>query len=124
LQKLGGKIEQGARAERLIMEGGRCVGIRGVHNGAAAEWRAPYCILADGGFQANRDLVERYIAKGFDDLFQRGAQTGHGAGLRMAVEAGAALTDCSRFYGHLLCSDARQNDAVWPYPEIDAIATA
>lgn len=124
LQKLGGKIEQGARAERLIMEGGRCVGIRGVHNGAAAEWRAPYCILADGGFQANRDLVERFIAKSFDDLFQRGAQTGHGAGLRMAVEAGAALTDCSRFYGHLLCSDAQQNDAVWPYPEIDAIATA
>ncbi|HWL29175.1 MAG TPA: FAD-binding protein, partial [Burkholderiaceae bacterium] len=57
-------------------------------------------------------------------LFQRGARTGRGDGLQMAQAAGAAVTDCSRFYGHLLCSDARHNDQVWPYPEIDAIATA
>lgn len=72
----------------------------------------------------NRLLVERYITPRFDALFQRGASTGCGDGLRMAQSAGAALTDCSRFYGHLLCNDARHSDQLWPYPEVDAIATA
>jgi fumarate reductase flavoprotein subunit len=124
LAESGGKLQLRARAEALLMENGRCVGVRGVRDGEPTEWRAKHCILADGGFQANRMLVEKYISPRFDALFQRGASTGHGDGLKMAQTAGAALTDCSRFYGHLLCADARHNDQVWPYPEIDAIATA
>jgi fumarate reductase flavoprotein subunit len=42
----------------------------------------------------------------------------------MAQEAGAALTALDRFYGHLLCRDAMHSDKVWPYPELDGIATA
>ena len=60
----------------------------------------------------------------FGAVFQRGARTGKGAGLEMAKAAGAALTETNRFYGHLLCSDALTNDRVWPYPELDAIATS
>jgi fumarate reductase flavoprotein subunit len=124
LVELGGKLQLRARVEGLLMEEGRCVGAHGECDGQPMEWRARHCVLADGGFQANRLLVERYITPRFQSLFQRGARTGRGDGLRMAEAAGAALTDCSRFYGHLLCSDARHNDQVWPYPEIDAIATA
>ena len=87
-------------------------------------WRAPYCILADGGFQANRTLFEKHIGASFDSVFQRGARTGHGDGLTMALAAGATLTEGNRFYGHVLCSDAKHNDQVWPYPEVDALATA
>ena len=124
LVEMGGKLQLRARVEDLLFENGRCVGARGVCEGQPNEWRAGHCILADGGFQANRLLVEKYITPRFDALFQRGASTGRGDGLQMAQAVGAALTDCSRFYGHLLCSDAKHNDQVWPYPEVDAIATA
>lgn len=124
LVELGGRLQLRARVEGLLVREGRCVGVRGVCDGQQVEWPARHCVLADGGFQASRSLVEQYIAPRFDALFQRGAGNARGDGLRMAQAAGAALTDCSRFYGHLLCSDARRNDQVWPYPEIDAIATA
>jgi fumarate reductase flavoprotein subunit len=42
----------------------------------------------------------------------------------MAQAVGAAVTDLNRFYGHLLCRDAMENDRVWPYPELDALASA
>src|SRR5690606_19829202 len=114
----GGQLQLRARVEGLLLEGGRCVGGYGVRDEQHREWRARHCVLADGGFQANRLLVEKYITPRFEALFQRGAGTGRGDGLQMAVTAGAALTDCSRFYGHLLCSDAKHNDRVWPYPEV------
>ncbi|MBV7483774.1 FAD-dependent oxidoreductase [Bordetella sp. BOR01] len=124
LVELGGKLQLRTRAEALLIQDGHCVGVRGACDGQQVEWLARHCVLADGGFQANPQLVEQYIAPRFQALFQRGAGNARGDGLRMAQAAGAALTDCSRFYGHLLCSDARHNDQVWPYPEIDAIATA
>lgn len=124
LVEMGGKLQLRARVEGLLIENGHCVGAHGMCEDQPYEWRARYCILADGGFQANRLLVEKYITPRFDALFQRGASTGRGDGLLMAQAAGAALTDCNRFYGHLLCSDAKNSDQVWPYPEVDAIATA
>jgi len=42
----------------------------------------------------------------------------------MAQAAGAALTRLDRFYGHLLSRDAMHDDRLWPYPQIDAVATA
>jgi fumarate reductase flavoprotein subunit len=42
----------------------------------------------------------------------------------MAEAAGAALTRLDRFYGHLLSRDAMTNPALWPYPQIDAVAVA
>lgn len=124
LVELGGVLQLGARASELLLEQGRCVGVRGTCQGEEKIWRAPYCVIADGGFQANRTLFEKHIGAGFDAVFQRGARTGRGDGLTMALAAGAALTPGNRFYGHVLCSDAKHNDQVWPYPEVDALATA
>ncbi len=124
LVELGGTLQLGARASELLLEQGRCVGVRGTCQGKEKIWRAPYCVIADGGFQANRTLFEKHIGAGFDAVFQRGARTGRGDGLTMALAAGAALTPGNRFYGHVLCSDAKHNDQVWPYPEVDALATA
>jgi fumarate reductase flavoprotein subunit len=42
----------------------------------------------------------------------------------MAADAGAALIGLDRFYGHLLSRDAMENEGLWPYPQIDAVATA
>lgn len=124
LVERGGTLQLGARASELLLEQGRCVGVRGTCHGEEKIWRAPYCVLADGGFQANRTLFEKHIGAGFDGVFQRGARTGRGDGLTMALAAGATLTEGNRFYGHVLCSDAKHNDQVWPYPEVDALATA
>jgi fumarate reductase flavoprotein subunit len=124
LNERGGVLQQGARVSSLLMENGRCIGAQGTLQGNPHVWHAPYCVLADGGFQANRELYERYIGDGFDSVFQRGARTGRGDGLTMALQAGGTITPGKRFYGHVLCSDAQHNDAVWPYPEVDAIATA
>jgi fumarate reductase flavoprotein subunit len=124
LVALGGMLQLKARVRELLMENGRCIGVQGECDGQPRAWRASACVLADGGFQSNRVLIERFVTPRFASLFQRGARTGFGDGLQMAEAAGAALTDCSRFYGHLLCSDAWSNDQVWPYPEVDSIATA
>jgi fumarate reductase flavoprotein subunit len=57
-------------------------------------------------------------------VLQRHAGSAVGDGLRMAQAAGAALTRLDRFYGHLLSRDAITQDGLWPYPQIDAVATA
>ncbi len=120
----GGTLQLRTRATRLLTEGGACTGIAAECEGETRTWKARHCLIADGGFQANRDLFAEHIGSNFDAIFQRGAANGMGDGLRMAAEAGAALTGTNRFYGHLLCADARHNDQIWPYPEMDAIATA
>ncbi len=120
----GGMLQLRTKVMALEMEGGRCIGVRTTCDGRFKIYSAPYTIIADGGFQSNRKFFEKYIGIKFDAVFQRGARTGFGDGLSMALDAGAAVTTGNRFYGHVLCSDAKHNDQVWPYPEVDAIATA
>ncbi len=120
----GGVLSLRSRAVGLVMRDGCCAGVRGTVDGKETTWPAKACVIADGGFQSDRTLFERHIAPNFDAVFQRGARTGMGDGLTMAVDAGAALTDVDRFYGHLLSADAAFNDKLWPFPQLDAVATA
>ena len=57
-------------------------------------------------------------------MIQRGAGTGRGDALTMGMKAGAATSDLSRFYGHILSRDAFQSDKLWPYPQIDLVGSA
>lgn len=120
----GGTLLLGTRALRLIMEGGRCVGVEIARGGENGEIRAHHVVLADGGFQGNRDLVRRFISPKPESLVQRNAQTGQGDALRMAEEIGARLVGTDRFYGHLLVQEALSNDLLWPYPTIDTLASS
>lgn len=122
LKELGGDVVLGTRVKALLMSDGRCVGVVAERDDGETEWSASNVVIADGGFQANAELFRSYVAPGFDGVFQRGAATGKGDGLTMASEAGAAIVASPRFYGHLLSRDAFDNDLVWPYPELDAIA--
>jgi len=112
------------RAEQLLMKAGRCHGLvaRGPQGRVCIESAA--VVLADGGFSGNRDLFQKYIGPAPEKVVQRGAGTGLGDALRMGMEAGAATTALDRFYGHLLSRDALNNDRLWPYPQIDALAAA
>jgi fumarate reductase flavoprotein subunit len=103
-----------------MMSGGRCVGLAG----DGFEVDAAAVVIADGGFQANPELLRQAISPAPERLVQRNARTGRGEGLKMAEEAGAAITGCRDFYGHVLSRDALANDALWPYPWTDELARA
>ena len=120
----GGQTFLGVRARALIMENGTCTGVQttGLHSGHA--WRARVVIIADGGFQGNATLFRKYIGPRPDLVVQRGAGTGQGDGLTMAIEAGAATTALDAFYGGILHRDALTDARLWPYPELDSVTTA
>ena len=124
LRKLGGTLLLGAKAERLILENGRVTGLEATVAGVATRFGAPAVVIADGGFQSNIDLIRQHIMPNPEAVKQRGGATGMGDGMRMALEAGAAITELDCFYGHLLHRESMVNDKVWPYPELDGIATA
>jgi fumarate reductase flavoprotein subunit len=124
LKHLGGEMVTDARARRLRMESGRCVGLdvnvagRDVHLATGA------VILADGGFQGNAELVRRYISPKPEKLCVRNAGTGRGDGLVMAEEVGAKLVGLDRFYGHVQCREAVESQELWPYPILDLLTSA
>jgi fumarate reductase flavoprotein subunit len=124
LQELGGRMHLGTRARALVMQDGRCAGVEAEQNGSLARFDARAVILCDGGFQSNDELLAQHICPAPSKVKQRGGRTGTGDGLAMAQAAGAAITPLKGFYGHLLCRDAMHSDKVWPYPELDGIATA
>jgi fumarate reductase flavoprotein subunit len=43
--------------------------------------------------------------------------------MAMALRAGAAMSDMAGLYGHLHSRDALTNDALWPYPALDEVAS-
>jgi fumarate reductase flavoprotein subunit len=118
-----GKILRGHEANELITEGAQCRGVRATDaDGVPVELTAQAVVLADGGFQCNHELLREFISPQPDKVVQRNAGTGIGSGLRMAIAAGAAVSDLRGFYGHVLSRDALQNDQLWPYPWLDEIA--
>lgn len=122
LLQLGGQLVRGARARKLVMDGRRVAGVEAEVDGAARRLATGAVVIADGGFQADLELLGRMVRRPAD-VKQRGAATGRGDGLRMAEAIGARITPLKRFYGHILCRDAMTSDRVWPYPELDALAT-
>jgi fumarate reductase flavoprotein subunit len=118
----GGRFLRGTRAESLVMEGSRCVGVHAVQNGERVRISARNVVLADGGYHANPELIRQYLSPRPERVLVRGAPTARGDGLRMAAEAGAALSGFGSFYGHLHHLDALKNERLWPYPHFDAVA--
>lgn len=125
LQTRGGAVFGGTEATALMESGGACIGVEARDaQGDVHQFGAGAVVLADGGFQANLELVGRAISSAPAKLMQRGAATGRGDGLRMAQALGAEIRDLDHFYGHLLSRDALTNDKVWPYPQLDELGMA
>lgn len=122
LAERGGVLRLATRARELVFEGGVIAGVVAERAGARERIAAPAVVIADGGFQANMDLMRRFVSPRPESLLQRGAATGRGDGLSMAQAAGARLVGMDRFYGHLLGQEALENDRLWPYPILDPIA--
>ncbi len=122
LSERGKTLRLDVRARELVVEDGRVTGVV-VESGSATETiSASAVVISDGGFQANMELMRRYVSPAPEKLLQRGAATGNGDGLLMAEGAGAKLVGMDRFYGHLLGREAFDIEKLWPYPIVDPIA--
>jgi len=122
LMEHGGKLLRGTRAESLLMEDGRCAGVLAQQNGAQVRIQSRAVIIADGGFQANSDMVREHICRTPERLLLRAAPGGDGKGILMAAAVGAATGGYGKFYGHLHHRDALRNNRLWPYPHFDSVA--
>lgn len=112
----GGRVWQPARAIRLRRDGSWW--LVGLEDGRSVS--AGAVVLADGGFQADPELVREHLGCGSYVL--RGADTATGDGLRMGLAAGGVAVNLTGCYGHLLVREARQDPALWPYPILDGLA--
>jgi len=124
LERHGGASLRGARALQLVMREGRCAGVDYERDGQTRTLEADVVMLADGGFQANLDMLRQYVSPAPERLKQRGAGVSRGDAIRMAAEVGAALSGMENIYGHLLCQDALRNEKLWPYPIMDLLVGA
>lgn len=115
-----GRILRGTRARSLKAGSG---GIE-VEAEGGARFRAANVVIADGGFQANLDMIREHITGAPDKLLQRNGGTAVGDGLRMAQAMGAAIVGLENFYGHLHSRDAMKTDRLWPRPYADELAAA
>ena len=100
LEARGTRILGGVRAEELVMEAGRIVGVRAKdQTGKPLNFRARSVILATGGFLNNSHLMQRYkrfwskIPTGFTAVGEGVPDDHTGDGILMAQRAGAALED-------------------------------
>src|SRR5256712_8976391 len=73
----------------LIREGGRLRGVVAEHRGAPVAIRAGAVVLACGGFESNPEMRARYLGPGWELAKVRGTRFNMGAGLNMALAAGA-----------------------------------
>lgn len=80
--------------------------------------------IADGGFQADAELVARFINPRPERIVQRSAGTGRGLAVRTAEALGLGLSRMDRFYGHPLAREALHDARLWPYPMLDPVTTA
>ena len=123
-RKKGGHVFLGWQVTELISDGERCLGFKATREGQEKRFESTATLVADGGFQANLELLKAHIAPQPHQLLQRGAGNGMGDGMRLAQGMGAATSSMEAFYGHVLCQQAFSNPKLWPYPQLDELATS
>jgi tricarballylate dehydrogenase len=85
----GVSILYGTRAESLVTQSERVIGVRVRRAGREETINAGAVILASGGFQANAEWRTRYLGPGWDLAKVRGSRFSTGDGIRMALDVGA-----------------------------------
>jgi len=130
LQRLGANFQ---KRQGRILRDTRARALKSIPLGmeleaeGAQKFRASCVVIADGGFQANIDMLRAYkISPAPEKLLARNSGTAVGDGLRMAQALGAAISeaDMNNFYGHLHSRDAMTSTKFWPRPVTDDLAAA
>ena len=121
LAKRQGRLLRGTRAQALKPDAD---GIT-IETLDTRTFRARAVVIADGGFQANAEMVRAHISPAPERLVQRHGGTATGDGIQMAKAIGAAITgEMGNFYGHLHAREAIGNAQLWPRPQADDLAAA
>jgi fumarate reductase flavoprotein subunit len=120
-RRAGGAVNLGAAARSLEPAAGGHWRV-GYRTAAASESVIARSVLfADGGFQANQEMLARYVGPNAGQCLLRATPTGTGDGLRLLLGAGAATVGLGRLYGHLVSIDALHSDELWPFPHLDEL---
>lgn len=117
----GGEFWTGSRARRLIVEDGRVCGVVVATSDGLQDVRAGSVVMADGGFQADRELMARYITTHY---LIDGSPLDTGDCLRMSLEVGAKVVNMPWFYGHCRHGDALTNSRLTPHPAPGGVIAA
>lgn len=107
VEAAGGWTLVETEATRLLRDESDVTGaqITNRNTGEDAIVRADATLLATGGFQADAVLLDEYLFPGAGELILRSNPWSRGGGLRLGLDAGAALTErMDGFYGHLVPS--------------------
>lgn len=89
------------RVTKLVVEGGRVVGLVAEGPGGAAEYRGGAVLVASGGFNSNPRMVRQYAPPRASRVLCGGGEGARGEGHALLERVGAQFT---------------QLDAVWMYP--------
>jgi tricarballylate dehydrogenase len=89
LERKGIDVAYETRADGLIRGAGGIEGVRAWGPSGPREILAPAVVIAAGGFESNPEMRARYLGPGWDLAKVRGTRFNTGAGLRMALDAGA-----------------------------------
>ncbi len=130
LQRLGANFE---KRQGRILRGTRARALKRVPSGieidteGAGRLQVACVVIADGGFQANLDMIRSYgISPAPEKLLQRNGGTAVGDGIGLAQSLGGAITDAgmNNIYGHLHSRDAMNTTRLWPRPYMDEVAAS
>lgn len=121
-KELGGDSIRGAKMSGLIMENGAVRGVNVETYDGNRSYRAKAVVLADGGFESNKDMLRRFIAPHPENLHIRAPESGNGDGMKLAEEAGGTLIGMEAFYGHILSADSLHREGLSPFPFLEFLA--
>jgi urocanate reductase len=103
LEKAGGKVLMETKAVKLYTnQQGAVIGMKAVGPGGIVNIKAKAAVLATGGFQNNKEMMVRYVARYADLMGARCVPYNDGSGIQMGVEVGAKLSrSFGSYYGTL-----------------------
>jgi len=102
------------RAEKILKDAqGRITGIRANQKGNVVEVKANGVVLATGGFQGNREMVQRFLAPPVSKAKFSGSPFNTGDGHQMALALGAQLVHTDQWHASL-----RNKHRINPYPRL------
>ena len=121
-KELGGSSIRGVEVTGLIIENGAVCGVIGETAKGRESYRAKTVVLADGGFEGNKEMLRRFVTAHPETLCMRAPDSGNGDGMRLAEDAGGTLVSMEAFYGHILSADSLHREGLSPFPFLEFLA--
>jgi fumarate reductase flavoprotein subunit len=100
--KAGGTLLTSTKGTKLLTDGkGAVTGISARKDDGSFAIKAKATLLACGGFEANEELITRYVSSQANYAMLRGLPTATGDGLLMGLDVGAKTRGLDRVHGYV-----------------------